>query len=101
MKTSRLILFASLLSLAMATGIVGCKGLSGTYVARGDAFLEKIAFNSNGNVEISVMGVTQPGTFKKDGDKVTISIAGENHVFTIDKDGCLDGGSIIGKYCKE
>ncbi|MEX6688178.1 hypothetical protein QTN47_11765 [Danxiaibacter flavus] len=99
MKRINLLVFICLLILIIY--IAGCKGLSGTYVAKGDAFLEKIAFTSKNGVEISAMGITQSGTFKKDGDKVTISIAGENHVFTIDKDGCLDGGGLIGKYCKE
>ena len=87
--------------LTLVICLAACKGLSGTYVAKGDAFLEKIAFTSKNSVEISTMGVTQSGTFRKDGDKVIISIAGESHVFTIDKDGCLDGGGLIGKYCKE
>lgn len=99
MKKIKLVFKACILVLISC--IVGCKELSGTYVAKGDAFLEKIAFTSKNGVEISTMGVTQSGTFKKDGDKVTISISGESHVFTIDKDGCLDGGGLVGKYCKE
>lgn len=99
MKRINPIVFACILTLTIC--ITGCSGLSGTYVAKGDAFLERIAFTSKNGVEISAMGVTQSGTFKKEGDKVTISIAGENHEFVIDKDGCLDGGGLIGKYCKE
>ncbi len=38
--------------------------------------------------------------YKVDGTQVLLIINGQQQVFNIDDDGCLDGGGMFGKFCK-
>lgn len=83
--------------------LFGCfeNGLSGTYIGEDGAFLEKMTFISNDKVELTFLGATTETTYIKEGKKVKIDNAGDNQIFAITENGCLDGGGFIGKYCKE
>ena len=82
--------------------IAGCgRHLSGTYTGEPDAHFEKLTFKSGGKVELSFMGSISEATYALEGDRVKISAGGMTQIFTLDKQGCLDGGGIVGKYCKK
>ena len=84
----------------LAVSACGDEGVSGTYKAKGTGILEKLEFTSD-KVDVTGLGETKQGTYMVDGDKVTVTIDGEGQIFTRDKEGCLDGGMLLGKYCKE
>ena len=101
MKRILVILFAGLV-------LVGCgQRLSGTYVPSGKApkglgfVFDKFEFGSGDTIDISAFGVMQRGTYKVDGKKVIITVAGQSTVMPLDDKGCVDGGDLIGKYCKK
>lgn len=96
------IIFTILLS---CTLYVGCtRGLSGTYVANGDslgsALVSSLTFTSEGKVEVTGMGITKEGTYELEGTKVKITVSGDTTIMTLDENGCLDGGAMLGKFCK-
>ena|ERR1700674_361393 len=93
-----LILFVALAGLALA----GCdEKLSGTYLPAGGAAYEKFELGSGEVVDLTAMGVVRRGTYKVDGKKVAMVIDAQSIVFTMDDKGCLDGGRLIGRYCKK
>jgi hypothetical protein len=49
---------------------------------------------------VSMMAQTVRGSYKIDGKQVLITVGGQQQVFMIDDDGCLDGGGVFGKFCK-
>src|SRR5271156_151226 len=85
------IVFAMLACLFVA----GCShGLSGTYLPKGGGVgnglvMDKLEFVSGDSVDITIMSQT-----------VLLSVNGQQQVFTLDDDGCLDGGAMFGKFCK-
>jgi hypothetical protein len=85
----------------------GCtKHLSGTYVAKGEgpgngAVTDKLDFTSDDSVTVSMMQQVMQVNYKLDGPQVIMSGNGQQMVFQIDKDGCLDGGGQFGKFCKK
>jgi len=89
---------SSLATLTLA--FAACGGLSGTYSGKGTGFLESLTFHSGGKVDATFMGMTKEGTFKKDGNRVTITVNGDTQVLTVAGNGCLEGGGILGTYCK-
>ncbi len=100
MKKTKFIVIS--LTLGLSLFITSCGGgLSGTYSGNGEAFFEKLNFKSGSKVDIYFMGVSKEATYEKSGNKVKITMAGENQLFTIDDKGCLDGEGQIGKYCKQ
>ena len=100
MKKTKLIVLSFMLLLGLF--ITSCGGkLSGTYSGNGEAFFDKINFTSGSKVDIYFMGASKEGTYEISGNKVKITVAGENQLFTIDDKGCLDGGGQLGKYCKQ
>src|SRR5438093_12902440 len=81
--------------------LFGCgRSISGEYTGDKASFFEKLVFKSGGKVEISFMGGTEEAGFEVEGDKVKITNAGQTQILTIDSNGCLNGGGIVGKYCK-
>jgi hypothetical protein len=74
--------------------------LEGDYQGTGNSFFEKLSFRSGGKVRVTFGGMTKVGTFEIDGNEVLITIANETNVFTIDPQGCVVGGGLLGKYCK-
>lgn len=82
--------------------LIGCgHSLSGTYSGKGTGFLDKLHFKSGGKVELTFMGMTKEGSYEIEGNKVKVTNAGDTQVLTIDAQGCLDGGGLLGKYCKD
>jgi len=100
MKKTKLFLIS--LTLGLGLFITSCGGgLSGTYSGNGESFFEKLNFTSGSKVEVYFMGASKEGTYEVSGNKVKITVNGENQLFTIDDKGCIDGGGEIGKYCKQ
>jgi predicted small secreted protein len=98
-KTSSLL---CLVVLVIAATLTSCGSrVRGTYSGKDTGFLDKMTFESDGKVELTFMGMTKEGTYVVEDKKVKITNAGETHVLTIDDQGCLDGGGLLGKYCKE
>ncbi len=85
--------------------LAGCgKAMSGTYKvdANGGIPFEKMNFTSGSKVElIDAGGGITEATYVVEGDKLKISAAGMTQVWTIDKDGSLNGGETIGKFLKQ
>ena len=94
---------ASVVLVALATVMVaGCgAAIDGTYKGGDDSFLQSITFKSGGRVHITFMGMTSEGTYKVEGDDVTISVNGDTQVLRNDGQGCLIGGGFLGSYCKD
>jgi hypothetical protein len=80
----------------------GCgQGLSGTYVQRAQGgIFDKLTFNSDGKVDLTMMGNTVVASYTVSGSRVEISANGQTQLLTIDAQGCLDGGLVMGKFCK-
>jgi hypothetical protein len=80
--------------------LLGCsKSLSGTYGEKGGVSFE---FHSNGKVELDVIGPKQEATYVVEDGKVKISNGTQGTmVLDIDDKGCLDGGTMMGKLCKQ
>jgi hypothetical protein len=91
--------------LIMATAfLAGCGSkLSGTYKVdtSGGMPFEKMEF-SGSKVELTdANGGMTEATYAVDGDKVKISVAGMTQIWTMDKDGALNGGGVIGRFVKQ
>lgn len=83
-----------LLALLTACG----NSLSGTY---GEG-ATSMAFHSNGKVEIQFMGMVQEASYVVEDGKVKVRTPKEGTmVMKIDDKGCLDGGFLLGKLCKQ
>jgi hypothetical protein len=81
--------------------LVGCgSGIEGTYSGRGNGFLQQMVFKRDGKVELTFMGMTREGTFEVEGKRVKVTNGGTTEILTIGDDGCLEGGGILGRYCK-
>ena len=102
MLSKTLTTLARLLTASIAASMLaGCGNkLDGVYSGRNTGFFEKMDFTSGDKVEITFMGMTKEGTYVVDGKKVKITVGAETSIFAIDDKGCLDGGGLIGKYCK-
>jgi hypothetical protein len=87
-------------------GIVACShGLSGTYLPKGGGLgnglvMSKMEFVSGDSVNLTMMEQNIRTNYKIDGKQVLIGVNGQQQVFNIDDDGCLDGGNLFGKFCK-
>jgi hypothetical protein len=87
--------------------LVGCGGssLSGTYLPKGGGLgnglaMQKLEFISGDAVNLTMLEQTIRATYKVDGKQLLLIVNGQQEVFTIDDDGCLDGGGVFGKFCK-
>ncbi len=81
--------------------MIGCNQMNGTYNGTDQAHFDKIVFVSKYKVELIFLGSTVEAEYEKEGNHLKINTAMGKQVLNIDKDGCLDGGFIMGKYCKE
>ena len=94
--------YAVLLVLLVAILFTACdSGLSGSYTSQGGLISQTMLFKPGGKVEVSAMGTTQEGNYEVEGNKVKISINTSTTILTIDDNGCLDGGQMVGKFCKD
>jgi hypothetical protein len=91
---------ATLLAASAALLLAACgNSLSGTYGKKGEVNFE---FHSNGKVELDILGPIQEASYVVEDGKVKISNAGQGTmVLKIDDKGCLDGGVMMGKLCKQ
>jgi hypothetical protein len=85
---------------ALIALIAGCgNSLSGTYGTKGGVTFE---FHSNGKVELDVIGPVQEASYVVEDGKVKITSGGQGTmVLKIDGQGCLDGGPMMGRLCKQ
>jgi hypothetical protein len=94
-------------ALLVALLLTSCdSGLSGTYTSDGSGQVGKIissmTFKSGGKVEIVAQGMTKELPYDVEGNKVRITDERKSvTILTIDNNGCLDGGEMIGKFCKK
>jgi hypothetical protein len=98
---------ATALPVALACFALSACGsrISGTYVPKGGGMgngivMEKMEFGSGDSVTLTMMEQKIRVTYKLDGKQVLLVANGMQMVFDIDKDGCLDGGGLYGKFCK-
>lgn len=93
------------LSLAFAAvGVMtayGQQALSGICLPKDQDVMDKLEFNSDRTLTTTAMGTDVQGPYTDNGQQVMITIGGQTQPFMVDGDGCLDGGTDIGKYCKE
>lgn len=75
--------------------------LKGIYIGQGNAFFDQLNFTSGTTVEIEFMGAIKEAQYTVDGTKVRITAAGETQVFNINSKGCLEGGGMLGTYCRD
>jgi len=79
--------------LAATLLILGCgQGMSGKYASSNGIQGITLEFEGGDKVMATVMGNTVEGTYKVEGDKVTVYINGKNMVLTKAADGALTGG---------
>ena len=89
----------------MAAVSCGRTSLSGTYLPKGSGMgnglvMEKLDFGSGNTATLTMMEQHIRVNYKIDGKQLLISANGQELVFDIGSDGCLDGGSVYGKFCK-
>ena len=94
-----MILLASTTAAAVSFAAWGAK-LEGEYLGTGNSFFEKLSFRQGGKVRVTFMGMTKVGTFEVEDKEVLITVGNETNVFTLDDQGCVVGGGLLGKYCK-
>ncbi|HEY2469046.1 MAG TPA: hypothetical protein VGI45_14580 [Terracidiphilus sp.] len=89
---------AAALLLCISLTACGSKVKGNTF----EAGLISVSFQSGGKATFGTVGDSAPCTYTESGDKVTLTCNGESNVFTVDKDGNLDGpaGSLIPKLIK-
>lgn len=81
--------------------LIGCNQINGAYVGNDSAHFDKIVFISKYKVELVFLGSIIEADYEKEGNHIKINTAMGTQVLDKDSDGCLDGGFIMGKYCKE
>jgi hypothetical protein len=94
-------LIATIALIAAAVALLtGCSNsLDGTYGKKGEVTME---FHSNGKVELDVIGPIQEASYVVEDGKVKITNgAAGTLVLKLDDKGCLDGGMMLGKLCKQ
>ena len=95
LRRTALLLVAAPLALLLGCG----NSLSGTYGKKGEVNFE---FHSNGKVDLDVIGPIQEATYVVEDGKVKITNGSQGTmVLRIDDKGCLDGGVMMGKLCKQ
>lgn len=96
----------SFLLLAMiATSIISCSsGLSGVYKPSKNSGLgeviDQIEFVSSSKAKITSMGMSTEVSYELKGKELKFITEKGNQILTIDSNGCIDGGKVIGKFCK-
>ena len=96
----------TILALVACVALFACShSLSGTYVPQGGGVgnglaLQKIEFLNGTEVNLTMLEQTVRANYKIDGKQVLFIVNGQQQVFNIDDQGCLDGGAMWGKFCK-
>ena len=101
-RLSMLMLMAAVALLAASAALLtGCgnNSISGVYGKKGEVNME---FHSNGKVELDIIGPIQEASYVVEDGKVKITNGNQGTlVMKIDDKGCLDGGLMMGKLCKQ
>lgn len=93
-------LLRALTIIPVVFGMAACgSSIEGVYTGE-DTFLDQIEVRDDQRVELSFMGAIKEGTYEVEGDRLRISAGGETNVFKINDSGCLEGGALLGTYCK-
>lgn len=97
--------------IALVGGLAACgseEGLSGEYGQReAGQWFTILDFKGSDQVTLTMIGSEDrhSGTFRRDGDNVILTVAGETRTLRIDSNGCLDGGPgnslFAGTVCKK
>ena len=91
--------FGLFVLVVLALALIGCSNVKGTYACKGGIFLQSVSLESDdraivtGNVFGSIQQKT--GTYKVDGNNVTITVGGQSTPFIL-KGKTLDGGELGG-----
>ncbi|MEZ5558193.1 MAG: hypothetical protein R3E86_06550 [Pseudomonadales bacterium] len=79
----------------------GCgSSVEGVYSGKDTGFLDQIELKGDNRAELMFMGTIREGTWEVQDGKVRINNNGDISLLTIDDQGCLDGGNLLGRYCK-
>jgi len=100
-RLSLLMLMAAVALLAASAALLtGCgNSISGVYGKKGEVNME---FHSNSKVELDIIGPIQEASYVVEDGKVKITNGNQGTlVMKIDDKGCLDGGVMMGKLCKQ
>ena len=83
-RTIKGVISAALITVMMLC-ITACGGLSGTYYSEENGLTVELTFD-NGKLTMSMLGMDFPGTYKVDGDKITMTmeVMGEEDSNTVD-----------------
>jgi len=75
-------------------------GFTGAYTSVNDEGV-RFEFKSGGEVSMSAEGAgSSSGTFTVDGEKISVSLQGQSHIFIRDGDCIQDQHDVFGKLCK-
>ncbi|MBX2992416.1 MAG: hypothetical protein KF749_14790 [Bacteroidetes bacterium] len=86
----------------MTFAVCGCDpDLTGTYTSQGGLVHQTLTFKPGGKLEVRALDLTQEGEYEREGKKVRIRVGGSTTILTIGENGCLDAGTMIGKFCKD
>jgi len=81
----------------VALGACGDSGVSGNKYGGPDCLFDSIEFTSGDSGYMTQFGVQSQFSYTRDGDRVIVTMGTDNAVFTLDDDGALDGGALLGK----
>lgn len=89
----------------LSTSIFSCSsGLSGVYKPSSDgdlgSVIDQIEFVSNSKAKITSMGMSTEITYELKGKELKLITPQGNQILNIDENGCIDGGKLLGKFCK-
>jgi hypothetical protein len=79
----------------------GCgDAVEGTYTDSESAVTIELRGDGKAFVSLGTLG-TNAGEWERDGDRVILNVGGESSVLTINDDGSLDGGMMLGTLKKK
>jgi hypothetical protein len=89
----------------IATSTISCSsGLSGVYKPSSNSglgdMIDQIEFVSSSKAKITSMGMSTEVSYELKGKELKFITDKGNQILTIDADGCIDGGKVLGKFCK-
>ncbi|MEJ2344210.1 MAG: hypothetical protein P8076_04550 [Gammaproteobacteria bacterium] len=88
----------------LAVLLAGCgRELSGSYTQAGGAISsvapDKLTFH-DGKVDVSLLGTTTQADYEIKGDQVLLHFGPNTESLTLARNGCLNGGQLLGVFCK-
>lgn len=95
MKISKLSIFVFPVHLIMA-----CTNIQGTYIGQEGALMDKLIIKKGHKADIIFMGTITKVSYEKTGNKVKFMMPEGPEILVLDPNGCLDGGTWMGRYCK-